>query len=85
MYVYSADTYCDSCGESICASLTRDGLAPEDPSDPYSFDSGDYPKYGAEESTDWTGPLRGRRRLSGGYRPRRLWTGSRCAVVRRRE
>lgn len=44
MYVYQADTYCDSCGEAIRVALTADGNAPEDPSDEYSFDSDDFPK-----------------------------------------
>ncbi len=44
MYVYNADTYCDSCGEAIRADLTRADLAPADPSDEYSYDSDDFPK-----------------------------------------
>jgi hypothetical protein len=52
MYVYQADTWCDSCGERIRRDLEDSGQAPEDPSDEWSFDSDDFPKYGAEEPTD---------------------------------
>ncbi len=53
MFVYSADTYCDSCGERIRAELAAQGFAPEDPSDEYSYDSDNFPKGPVpEESTD---------------------------------
>lgn len=53
MYIYQADTYCDSCGEEIRRELTRQGLAPEDPSDEYSYDSDNFPKGPCpEEATD---------------------------------
>lgn len=53
MYVYAADTWCDSCGEKIRADLTCEGSAPADPSDEYAYDSDEFPKgpY-PEESTD---------------------------------
>lgn len=52
-YAFQADTYCDSCGESIRASLTREGQAPADPSDEWSYDSDEFPKGPfPEESTD---------------------------------
>ena len=52
MYVYNADTYCDSCGDRIREELTAAGLAPKDAGDEYSYDSDDFPKYAAEEATD---------------------------------
>ena len=30
MYIYQADTYCDSCGEAIRAELRAAGEAPDD-------------------------------------------------------
>ena len=44
MYIYAADTWCDSCGERIRAELLAEGSAPVDPSDEYSYDSDDFPK-----------------------------------------
>jgi hypothetical protein len=53
MYVYQADTYCDSCGEAIRAQLLASGDAPADPDDEWSYDSDDFPKGPCgEESTD---------------------------------
>lgn len=52
MYIYQADTWCDSCGQSICRALEAKGLAPENPDDEYSYDSGEYPKWAMPESTD---------------------------------
>ena len=53
MYVYQADTYCDSCGEAIRAQLRASGDAPADPDDEWSYDSDDFPKGPcAEEETD---------------------------------
>ena len=43
-YVYQADVYCDSCGESIVKELTGQGKAPEDSLDHSSFDSDYFPK-----------------------------------------
>lgn len=43
-YIYQADTWCDKCGEHICAELQREGKAPEDIEDETTFDSDDYPK-----------------------------------------
>jgi hypothetical protein len=44
VYVYQAALYCEPCGEAIRERLTKEGSAPEDPSDEGSFDSGDFPK-----------------------------------------
>jgi hypothetical protein len=44
MFVYQADTYCDSCGHALRENLTDAGLAPLDPDDEYSYDSDDFPK-----------------------------------------
>ena len=44
MYIYLADTYCDSCGEKITADLIASGQAPENPRDEYSYDSDEFPK-----------------------------------------
>lgn len=52
MYVYQADTYCDSCGARLCADITSGGGAPVDPEDEYSFDSDDFPKWAGEVATD---------------------------------
>ena len=43
-YIYQADVYCDDCGEAICRRLKREGLAPENPDDEWTFDSDEYPK-----------------------------------------
>jgi hypothetical protein len=53
MYVYRADTYCDSCGARLRAGLIVSGLAPADPDDEWTYDSDDFPKGPvAEEPTD---------------------------------
>ena len=44
MYIYKADVWCDSCGESIRKSLKERGKEPEDPDDEWAYDSDDYPK-----------------------------------------
>lgn len=44
MYVYAADTWCDSCGEAIRRSLIAEGYGPEDVEDEYSYDSDHFPK-----------------------------------------
>lgn len=43
-YIFQADLYCSDCAEEIRDRLTKEGNAPEDPSDEYSFDSDDFPK-----------------------------------------
>ena len=43
-YIYQADVYCDDCGKAICRRLKREGLAPADPDDEWTFDSDEYPK-----------------------------------------
>jgi hypothetical protein len=43
-YIYQADIYCDDCGRAICKHLTREGNAPANPSDEWSYDSDDFPK-----------------------------------------
>lgn len=55
MFVFQADTYCDSCGEAIRARLNRDipDYVPADPSDLYSYDSDHYPKPADEDATDY--------------------------------
>jgi hypothetical protein len=53
MYIYNADTYCDSCGEKISANLIASGQAPANPRDEYSYDSDEFPKGDyPSESTD---------------------------------
>lgn len=44
MFIYQADTYCESCGRDICERLIADGKAPHDVSDQSSYDSDDFPK-----------------------------------------
>jgi len=43
-YVYCADIYCEDCGKKIREELDREGCAPADPDDEYSYDSDEYPK-----------------------------------------
>jgi hypothetical protein len=43
-YIYQADVWCDDCGEAICQRLKREGKAPADPTDEWTFDSDEYPK-----------------------------------------
>lgn len=43
-YIYNADLYCESCGDTIKDELTKEGKAPIDPNDEYSYDSDDFPK-----------------------------------------
>lgn len=43
-YVYAADIYCEDCGEAIRERITREGLAPKNPGDEWSYDSDEYPK-----------------------------------------
>jgi len=44
VYIYSADIYCEDCGEAICEQITREGFTPADPDDERSYDSDEYPK-----------------------------------------
>jgi len=50
VYMYQASLYCESCGEKIRAELTAADKVPADPSDEYSYDSGDFPKGPERES-----------------------------------
>lgn len=43
-YIYKADIWCEQCGEAIREQLTKEGKAPEDPSDETSYDSDEFPK-----------------------------------------
>ena len=43
-YIYQADLWCESCGESIRDDIIAAGHAPEDPDDETSYDSNEYPK-----------------------------------------
>lgn len=43
-YIYCADIYCEDCGEKIREDIDREGLAPADPDDEYTYDSDEYPK-----------------------------------------
>lgn len=52
MYVYSADTWCDSCGERLRREIAAEGLAPADRDDIY-VDSDSWPQSALEESTDY--------------------------------
>lgn len=47
-YIYSAELFCDSCGEDICKRIRAEGCAPTDPSDESSYDSDEFPKYAGE-------------------------------------
>lgn len=50
MFIYSADVFCDDCGEAIRFSLRHFGLAPKDEDNESSFDSDEFPKGPYEES-----------------------------------
>ena len=50
--LYNADLWCLDCTRRIREQLGREGKAPPDPQDEYSYDSGDYPKTGEEGSAD---------------------------------
>lgn len=43
-YLYNADLYCESCGDQIKDELNKEGKAPANPNDEYTYDSGEYPK-----------------------------------------
>ena len=47
-FIYAADLWCDSCGREIRRQLRREGKAPADPRDEYSYDSDEYPKFAAD-------------------------------------
>ena len=52
-YIYCADIFCDSCGETIREALTEGGFAPADPEDEWSYDSDEFPKHaGDDEESD---------------------------------
>lgn len=44
IYIYSADLFCEDCGEEIREALTNEGNAPDDESDENSYDSDEFPK-----------------------------------------
>jgi len=48
-YIYLADVWCNSCGRAIRKRLKREGLAPENPNDEWSFDSDEYPKRAGDD------------------------------------
>jgi hypothetical protein len=48
-YIYRADVWCDDCGRDICERLTREGKAPANPDDEWSFDSDDFPKHASDD------------------------------------
>lgn len=43
-YIYNADIYCEECGRAIRKRIRKEGNAPKNPKDEYSYDSGEYPK-----------------------------------------
>lgn len=43
-YIYAADIFCKDCGEAIRERITKEGFAPADPDDEYSYDSDEFPK-----------------------------------------
>ncbi len=52
-YIYLADVWCDACGRAICRRLKREGKAPVNPDDEWTFDSDEYPKRaGDDEEAD---------------------------------
>ncbi len=48
-YIYQADVWCDDCGEAIRERLTREGNAPADPEDEWSYDSDKFPKRASDD------------------------------------
>jgi len=44
VYIYAADIYCQQCGEAIRERITREGFAPAEPDDEWSYDSDEFPK-----------------------------------------
>ena len=48
-YIYKADVWCDDCGAAICKRLKREGKAPANPDDEWTFDSDDYPKRAGDD------------------------------------
>lgn len=48
-FIYCADIWCEDCGNEIRRRLTRDGKAPADLTDEWSYDSDDFPKYVDED------------------------------------
>jgi hypothetical protein len=48
-YIYQADVWCDDCGRAICKRLKREGKAPADSDDEWTFDSDDYPKRASDD------------------------------------
>ena len=48
-YIYLADVWCDDCGRAICERLTREGTAPANPDDEWTFDSDEYPKRASDD------------------------------------
>lgn len=53
MYIYRAETWCDSCGERLRGELLRADSGPPDIDDEWSYDSDDFPKGPvAREATD---------------------------------
>jgi len=49
-FIYAADLWCDSCGRAIRKQLRREGHAPADPGDEYSYESNDFPKHASGSS-----------------------------------
>ena len=43
-YIYSADIYCEDCGEAIRKRITQEGFAPANPDDERSYNSDEFPK-----------------------------------------
>ena len=48
-YIYQADVWCDDCGRAICKRLKREGAAPANLDDEWTFDSDDYPKRASDD------------------------------------
>ena len=48
-YIYRADVWCNSCGRALCERLTREGKAPANPEDEWTFDSDEYPKRAGDD------------------------------------
>jgi len=53
-FIYQADVYCDECGKALCRRLKREGLAPANPDDEWSFDSDEYPKRAGDDEEEDT-------------------------------
>ncbi len=44
IYIYSGKVFCETCAEAIRENIISSGKAPEDPGNPWGYDSNEFPK-----------------------------------------